>query len=149
MGVIFFSTLLAMALGYGVRSRIRKNTERRERTTLPQPDFSGKGQPMPESVPFDRGKVVLDGFGEFPEDGFPVPDDAFFSSGVDFEGDIESEIWKEEDEKVDTDEKGKAGLPEKEETVLSRNGGGEEPAESGISLREAIMAQAVLERRCM
>lgn len=146
MGVIFFSTLLAVALGYGVRSRIRKNTERRERTTLPQPDFSGKGQPMPESVPFDRGKVVLDGFGEFPEDGFPVPDDAFFSSGVDFEGDIESELWEEE--KVDTGEKGKVGVPEKEETVLSHNGDGKEPAESGISLREAIIAQAVLERKC-
>lgn len=146
MGVIFFSTLLAVALGYGVRSRIRKNTERRERTTLPQPDFSGKGQPMPESVPFDRGKVVLDGFGEFPEDEFLVPDDAFFASGVDFEGDIESELWEEE--KVDTGEKGKVGVPEKEETVLSHNGDGKEPAESGISLRQAIIAQAVLERKC-
>lgn len=146
MGVIFFSTLLAVALGYGVRSKVRKNTERREKSTLPQPDFSGNGWPIPGAMPFDGGKVVLDGFEKIPEDEFLVPDDAFFASGVDFEGDVESELWEEE--KVDTDEKGKAGLPEKEETVLSHNGDGKEPAESGISLREAIIAQAVLERKC-
>lgn len=146
MGVIFFTTLLAVALGYGVRSKVRKNTERQQRIPLPQTDFSGNGLPMPEAVPFGRGKVVLDGFEKFSEDEFSVPDDAFFASGVDFEGDMESQLWEEEE--VDTNEKGKAGLPEKEETVLSHNGDGKEPAESGISLREAIIAQTVLERKC-
>lgn len=144
MGVIFFSTLLAMALGYGVRSKIRKNTERRGRTVLPQPDFSGNGR-LPEAMPFDRGKVVLDGFGEVPEDEFPVQDEAFFASGVDFEGDIESELWEEEDEKVETEEK--TGPLEKEESVFFHHDRGEESAEGGISLRDAIIAQAVLERK--
>lgn len=145
MGVIFFSTLLAVALGYGVRSKIKKNTERREVPPLPPPDFTGNGLPMPEAIPFDRGKVVFDGFEKIQEDEFSVPDDAFFASGVEFEGDIESESWEEEDEKVDTGEKGKAGPIEKEETVLSHHG--EESAQGRISLRDAIIAQAVLERK--
>ena len=135
MGILIF-TLFAVALGCGMGSKARKDRKQREKRLrqgsipAPKPFFTAVDQPSEvfkkpfesEEAPFEPEASVSDTFGDVPEDSLET-------------------MEPEQDAPVPEPETlPEPPLPQKAEVAPSTE-------KSGFSLREAVIAQTVLERK--
>ncbi len=135
MGILIF-TLLAVAFGCGMGSKARKDRKQREKRLQQGSIPAGKPLFSPAAMPFEPEKSA-----EFPLEPAETVSDAFWEVPEDSLERIEPES----DTDVSAPEILSEALPEPPKPPKA------EPAspteKKGFSLREAVIAQTVLERK--